>query len=274
MTTIVKIIMKRKKLAFFILFLLIVFFLLFHPRSYHSFFRKAELKEAEELEIYFGYNGRDEHEAMISDKYCCYYRINDKETIERVQQVFQSISIKPRYKEPPGNGGLIWSIKISGQGENYILNMHGGSLGRKKCSMSSVLLDKKVRCVAEDKSIFPGWYEISEEDNEKIIQTLFEAIKDNIKDMTVQEAIRLSKENAEWREFMYYYMLWGDRTDTNQAYIPILNTDMKIEIWFERIITEPEYIEPIKKAVLHDKEGNKYEYFSEEARELLRREAG
>lgn len=274
MKTIIKIIVNRNKLVFFVLFLFIVYIFLVHPRSYSNFFRKAELKEAKELEIYFGYNGRDEHEAMITDKYCCHYRINDEETIERIQKVFQSISMKPRYKEVSGKGGLIWNIKISGQGENYILNMSGGSSGRKKFFISSGLLDKKIRCVAKDKSIFPNEYEISEEDNEKIIQVLFEAINDNIKDMTIQDAVRLSEENAERREFMYYYMLWGDRTDTNQVYIPILNTDMKIEICYDKIIQEPEYIEPIEKAVLHDKKGNEYEYFSEEARELLRRETG
>lgn len=273
MKKIIEVIYKRKLTVIFLLFILSIFIFLLYPRSYKSFFRKAELKETEELRISFHYNARDEHEAMISDKYCCDYLINDKKTIERVQQVFESVSLKPKYTEGSPSVGLLWGVMISGQGEDYILSMHSSIRRGGKKGLDASLLDKKRHFNAEDKDIFPGWYEISREDNEKIIQVLFEAIKDNIKDMTIQDAVRLSEENAQWRDFMYYYMSWGDRTDINQLYIPILNTDMKIEVWHERIGTDTEYIEPIRKAVLYDKDGKEYEYFSEEAREVLRKEA-
>lgn len=272
MKKIAEMICKRKGLFIFLLIILTIFMFLFCPRRYKTLLRQAELKEVEELEVYFGYIGRDKHESIITDKYLSYYLITDKETIKHVQEVFQSISLKPRYRERR-LAGLYWNVNLSGQGD-YILSVSGGLLeGNYGYDLDNSLMDKKTHA-SGDKKLLLSDYEISEEDNEKIIKVLFEAINENIKDMTIQDAIRLSEENAEWRKFMYYFMTWGERSDTNQLYIPIANTDMKIEICYQRIITEPEYIEPIEKAVLHDKEGNEYEYFSEEAREILRREVG
>lgn len=89
--------------------------------------------------------------------------------------------------------------------------------------------------------------------------------------LAIQDALRLSEENAPWKEFMYYYAREGDLTSTNQVFLPIKDTGMQLEIWYERIHTDPEYIEPIEKAVLYDAEGNEYEFFSEEARDILRK---
>lgn len=270
------IICKRKGVFVFLIFIFLlflsIFIFLFCPRSYNSFFRKAGLKEVEEIEIFLSYNGRDSHESVISDKYCCSYLINDKESIERIQKVFKSVSMKPQYTDGTLSDGLAWHVRISGQ-EDYILVMHSSLQQGRKTGLFSYLIDEKHHSIERYKDIFPGEYKISEEDNEKIIQVLFEAIKDNIKDMTIQDAIRLSEENAEWRKFMYYYMSLGDMDAINQVYIPILNSDMKIEILYYKIIRDTEYVEPIEKAVLYDSQGNEYEYFSEEAREVLRREA-
>ena len=266
---------KKTLLKFGIPFCLVVGVLvfLFFPRNYNSFFQKAKLKEAEGIEITFRYDGRDEHEDVIAGKYKNRYWIDNEQTIENIQEVLRSISMKPRYWGSDANiRGLIWDIRIEGQGD-YSLNIYNYFRGDGNMVIIVSLGTKKMRTVVDDNTIFPGHYEISEEDNEKIIQALFQALKDNIKDMTAEDALRLSEKNAEWREFMFYYSIDADIYGSNTVYIPIQDTNMQIKINYDRIITEPEYIEPIKEAVLYDEDGNEYEYFSEEGREILRKVA-
>lgn len=274
--------MKKKKkwvlvvegiLAVLLGFVLCAALFLFWPRKYSCFLKKAEIQEVEQLLIWFRYDSEDEHsDEILEDKYCSRYLIDDKETIKKVQKVLQSISLRPEYGwDNPNERGLIWHIDSKSQGE-YDVSMANLEKREAGTLIYVNILEHKRQYNAQEKNgPLPVNYKISEEDNEKIIQVLFEAIKANIKDLTIQDALRLSEENAPWKEFMYYYAREGDLTSTNQVFLPIKDTGMQLEIWYERIHTDPEYIEPIEKAVLYDAEGNEYEFFSEEARDILRK---
>lgn len=271
--------MKKKKML--ILVVLAILFgiilcaaiFLFWPRKYNSFLKKAEIQEVDQLLISFMYDREDEHsDEILEDKYCSRYLIDDKETIKKVQKVLQNVSLRPEYGWGNTNDrGLIWQVDSKSQGE-YDVSM--ANLEKREAGTLiyvSILEHKRQYNAQEKNGPLPVQYKISEEDNEKIIQVLFEAIKANIKDLTIQDALRLSEENAPWKEFMYYYAKEGDLTSTNQVFLPIKDTGMQLEIWYERIHTDPEYIEPIEKAILYDAEGNEYEFFSEEARDILRK---
>jgi len=250
-----------------------IYIAVFFPRSYNGLSRKAELGEVDELEIWFAYRSRDEHETIVTKEYCSRYLINNREAIGDIQEVLSSISMKPKYNYGEINTeGLVWTIRFAGQGD-YDLELGSYSNKNGKYYISATILDKVRRSYMDDKHFFPGYYKISEEQNEEIIQILFQALKDNLVYMTAERALQLSEDYAEWSEFMYYYAVEQNIYGKNAVRIPIQNTDMEIEIYYGMVHdAKAGYIEPIERAVLYDKEGNEYEYFSKEGREVLKKE--
>ena len=267
-----KAIYGKKKFIILCAIFLGIYIIVICPKSYNSFSRKAKLDEVDEIEISFNYYSGDVHEAVITEEYCNAYLINNKETINDIQKVLRSVSMRPKYNY---NGtveeGLCWIIKFVGQ-DDYDLKLWNCLNQNGEFYIYVDILDKAHNVSADDKYILPNYYKITKEENEKIIQILFQALQDNLKYMTAEEALQFSEENAEWREFKYYYAIKQKIWGKNAVRIPIRNTDMEIEIYYGRSYSDTGYTEPIQSAVIYDGEGKEYEYFSEEGREILRKE--